>query len=79
MEPAEEPPTPEQANVDMGMTDATRPERAPEALSAAPATHVLEATDTSSMYSSCSNTEGCVSSCLMADGFCFNRALQGRG
>ena len=40
MEPAEEPPAPEQANEDMEMTDTARPEWAPKASSAAPAAHV---------------------------------------
>ena len=71
MEPAEEPPAPEQVSEDMEMTDVARPERAPEASSAAPVAHVSGAADTSGTYPLRSNTEGCASSCLVADGFFF--------
>ena len=79
VEPTEEPPAPEQANKDMEMTDAARPYRAPEASSAAPAAHVLGATDTSGTYSLHFNTEGCASSCVIADGFCFIQNAPGKG
>ena len=71
MEPAEEPPAPEQANEDVEMTDTARPELAPEASFAAPAAHEPGAADTYGTYLSRSNTEGCASSCLIADDFCF--------
>ena len=79
MEPTEEPLAPEQANEDVEMTDTARPERAPQASSVAPAGHVSGAADTSGMNFSCSNIEGCASSCLVADGFCFIQDALGKG
>ena len=76
---AGDPPAPEQAAGDTRMTDVTRPGQAPETLSAAPTAHMLEATETSGSLSLSFGSEGCVSSCLIADGFCFTRVPWGRG
>ena len=70
---AGEPPAPEQAAGDAMVTEVARPGQAPETLPAAPAAHVPEATDTSGSLSLSFSSEGCVSSCLIADGFCFTR------
>ena len=79
MEPTEEPLAPEKANEDTEMTDAAHPERAPKVSSTAPAAHVSGAADTSGTHPLCFNTEGCASSCLVADGFCFIQDAPGKG
>ena len=79
MKPAEERPAPEQANENLEMIDAAHPEWAPVVPSAAPRPICRGATDTSGTYPLCFNTEGCASSCLVADGFCFIQEAPGKG
>ena len=64
-------PAPEQAAGDAMVTETAHPGRAPETLSAAPAARLPGTADTSGSLSLSVDSEGCVSSCHNADGFCF--------
>ena len=78
MEPAEEPPAPEQVDENLTMKDAACPNQAPVVPSAAPAAHVPGTADASGMFSFCLDTGGApaLASLLMA--FCFIQEVPGR-
>ena len=69
--PIEEPPVPERAARDVGEMVTARLGQAPEDLPAAPAAHTPEAMDTFGALLLSFISEGCVSSCHVADGFGF--------
>ena len=74
-----EPPAPKQAAGDTGEIVVARLGQAPGTLSIAPAAHMPEDADTSGALRLSFDSEGCVSSCLIADGFCFTRMPRGAG
>ena len=69
--PNEEPPAPERAARDGGEMVTACLGQAPEDLPAAPAAHMPGATDTSGTLLASFASEGCISSCHVADGFGF--------